>query len=120
MSKFIAIIYYTEACDSPPSFEFVEAEVMEAAWDKLIKSKWGDYDPRLGGFEDPRKAVKNSDWCPVKRVIMYRVLDEGDSAYFDDWYDAACAIWNERDREETEATEKAEFERLKKKFGDDE
>lgn len=117
MKKFIAIISYTDACGDPPDIEELEAKSMNDAWDKLIKSRWGDYDLRLGGLEDPRTAVKNGNWEPIRDVRVFHVLAGGDSNYFDAWYEAACTAYENKESLEQDDADRAEFERLQKKFG---
>jgi hypothetical protein len=119
--KFIAIIEQSgEGCDYSIGcgidYEAIEATSLHDAWQRLIRGRWGDYDPRLGGLEDPRQSIKNDDMSPIARVRMFHVVKEHDGIYFDAWYDSACKAFEAAHSVKTERDERAEYERLKAKF----
>lgn len=118
--KFLAIITTPEGCDYAPGcgeyVEEIEADTFAGAWGTLIANQWGDYDPRLGGVEDPRTAVKNAEWMPIQGIRMVQVLAEEDSTYFDAWYTGACAAYERKERSGTEESERALLEKLKRKY----
>lgn len=121
MAKFIALIKTERGCDYAPDcgtfFERIEADSTAEAWAKLIKSKWGDWDVRLGGSEDPRDAVKNDSWVPIKDVKLLKIEEEHDSTIFDRWYEEACEAWDQEQREAQEVMERAQLKKLQAKYG---
>ena len=96
--KFIAIVEQSgDGCDYSIGcgidYEEIEADTINDAWQKLIRGRWGDYDPRLGGLEDPHKAVKNDEMSPIGRVRMSSRLARGPSASSSAWRAAPSDWW---------------------------
>jgi hypothetical protein len=123
MARFVAIITQAnDGCDHSigcgTKVVDIKADTINDAWKKLIRDRWADYDPRLGGECDPHSAVKGCDYRPIEGVRMLHVITEDDSGYFDAWYDSACAAYDRAQEDEDTAAELAEYERLKAKFGD--
>ena len=122
--KFIAIIEQQDGqgCDYSIgcgiAYDEIEADSINDAWQKLIRGRWGEYDPRLGGPEDPRRSIKNDDMSPIARVRMIQVQAEDDGSYFDNWYDSACKAYDAAHSAKATRDERVEYERLKAKFAE--
>jgi len=97
------------------NYESIDANSMDEAWEKYI-TRWADYDPAQGGECDPRKGGPGDDWSPIAGVRLIRIAEE-DSSRFDPWYEAAVSAYESKESAEQDAQERAEFERLREKFG---
>ena len=121
MGKFVAIIKYAEGTGVEP--EIVEIGdhdddsilCINDAWNHLIMSRWSDYDPWMGGLEDPRRAVKNCCDEAIESVRMLHVMTE-DNSYFNVWYETACEAYERAEAMKTEEGERAYLAKLKVKY----
>ena len=119
MAKFIAIVTQKgDGCDHTIgcgwNYESIEAESMDDAWANFVK-RWADYDATQGGECDPRKGGPGGDWSPIDHVLLIRVAEE-DAGRFTPWFDGIVAAFEAKEVADDEAKERAELERLQKKF----